>query len=602
VSRVFVLYLFSLTLRSAVLAAVVGLVLFRSKSVVLRHAALTVTLFLMFLMPVADALMPATLVSSAVPEIVPIQSFRLITSSAQTAAVVPEETVKASQAMDWWRLSMVLIVIVACALLFRFARAYFLIRRLRRNSRSVFCSTWEDLQASTRPGFRGVSIRESSEVTVPLTIGFWRPLLILPAHWRSWDEWTQRAVLMHELTHVRREDWGIAMMAAIAKCVFWFNPLAWWLERKLSSLAEQASDEACVRFFGDPQRYAKTLLHFAAAARHGYRWIGGVSMAQHKISLRIERILELVQPGPGTLSRAGWATIALIALPTLVVLGSPQSGGEPIPLLPSLELRQFLPQVPAPPQTTSATVQQAAPAPGQQPAPPQSGVAAQGNPVSPAPAQGVPNPGTAPPAVNPDLVGEIRLILAPVEGAAGGQVQSPFGQNRYPGTAVWNVRNTAAPNAWGSNPNAFSFALSGINGRNLLFENSAGGTYSYGCADCSVLVWDSGVGTPSASTAAGIIFRLSPDGKSVSATCRATECQALVSMPNGVLGNQMAYTMRGSETTTYGAVQGTGAANSTLTCFSIFGNLKQDGTAFTSADCPGGTAVVPSRIFFSVKR
>lgn len=614
VSRVFVIYLFSLTLRSAVLAAVVGLVLSRSKSVPLRHATLTVMLFLMLLMPVGDALMPPALVSNTVPEIVPLQSFLLVTApGTQAHALLPGQTVKAPQATDWWALSMVLILIVAFALLVRLARAYCLIGRLRRDSRAILCSAWEELKAGTGSGFRGTSLRESSAVTVPVTVGFWRPLLILPVQWRSWDDWTQRAVLTHELTHVRRRDWGIAMVAAFAKCLFWFNPLSWWLERKLSSLAEQASDEACVRLFGDPQRYAKTLLRFAVAARHGYRWIGGVAMAQHKISLRIERILTLAQPGPGTLSRTGWTVLVLIALPTLAVLGSSQSRREPIPLLPSLELRQFLPQVPAPQQTVSAIVQQPSPAPAREPSPPRTGTISQGNPISPATPQDVPNPGTpAPAAVNPDLVGEIRLILTPIEQAAPEgrvRIQTPFGAT-YTGTAVWNVRDGAIVRSgwssnvsWSTNPNAFFFALTGIDGRNLLFENSSGGSYSYGCSDCSVLVWESGVGLPSASAQPGIIFHLSPDRKSVSATCRAVECQVAAPLGSGAFTTSaMISTMRESETRTYGVAQGPGAGNANLTCFSIFGNVKLDGTPFTDADCPGGAAVVPSRILFSVRR
>jgi hypothetical protein len=209
------------------------------------------------------------------------------------------------------------------------------------------------------------------------------------------------------------------------------------------------------------------------------------------------------------------------------------------------------------------------------------------------------------------------LILSPISPGAPqgqGQIQTPFGE-RYTGTAVWNVRNDAAsPNAWGSNmnwngfgSNAFAFALTGIEGRNLRFENSSG-TYSYGCADCSVLVWESGVGTPSASTNPGILFHLSSDGQSVSATCRATECQ--VATPVGsraFAASVMLSTLRESETRTFGVVQA-GAAydvragQGNLVCFSVFGNVKLDGTPFTPADCPGGTAVVPSRIFFGVTR
>ena len=59
--------------------------------------------------------------------------------------------------------------------------------------------------------------------------------------------------------------------------------------------------------------------------------------------------------------------------------------------------------------------------------------------------------------INPDLVGEIRIILAPVDAEQGRgngqiQIQTRSGTNRYTGSAVWNVRNSALnANLWDNN-------------------------------------------------------------------------------------------------------------------------------------------------------
>lgn len=61
--------------------------------------------------------------------------------------------------------------------------------------------------------------------------------------------------------------------------------------------------------------------------------------------------------------------------------------------------------------------------------------------------------------INPDLVGEIRLILTPVDvevGRGNGTIQysTRSGTNRYSGSAVWSFRNTALdPNSWINNRN-----------------------------------------------------------------------------------------------------------------------------------------------------
>ena len=63
----------------------------------------------------------------------------------------------------------------------------------------------------------------------------------------------------------------------------------------------------------------------------------------------------------------------------------------------------------------------------------------------------------SPTTINPDLVGEIRLILSPVDAELGRgnsqiQIQTRSGTNKYTGSAVWNVQNTALnANTWGNN-------------------------------------------------------------------------------------------------------------------------------------------------------
>ena len=52
----------------------------------------------------------------------------------------------------------------------------------------------------------------------------------------------RRAVLAHEFAHIRRNDTLISALARLVKSVFWFHPLAWWLSRKVSELAELSCD------------------------------------------------------------------------------------------------------------------------------------------------------------------------------------------------------------------------------------------------------------------------------------------------------------------------------------------------------------------------
>src|SRR5262249_43702282 len=70
--------------------------------------------------------------------------------------------------------------------------------------------------------------------------------------------------------------------------------------------------------------------------------------------------------------------------------------------------------------------------------------------------------------ITPDLVGEIRLIVSPVDaeigrGNAQVQIRTRSGTNRYNGSATWNVRNSAFDaNTWTNNHTAYTDPISGV--------------------------------------------------------------------------------------------------------------------------------------------
>ena len=623
-NRLFLLYLAGLVLRSLILGALGTIVLIFSRRVEFRHAVWAVILLLIALMPIADQLLPRTFVPPPIPEIIiPIQTFIIPAPQSTAQPVVrSERSQSVSNTMDWWPLAVILMGSVTLAFLTRFAFGLRQVVRIRRASQPIENALWNEWRQR-----HDAVLAQSDQVRVPFTVGFRKPFVILPSGWQSWEDSKLRHVLMHEWTHVTRRDWAIASFAAFVKCMFWFNPLVWWIEKRLSSLSEQASDEASVRFSGDPQGYAETLLQFAAAARQGDRWIGGVTMAQHKISQRIERVLAFQRPGRGVLSRTAWVALVVMSLPVLYLSAASQVAqvSPAIPGLPVIAPLQFPITEPAAPAVSPAlaTAVLQAPAPPadspavatavlQAPVLAQPAVSARAVPP-PLALQNPTSPGTpVPGVVNPDLVGEIRLILTPVDSpVAPGQVQLQ--------TNVWTIRNTALdPNTWANN-NAFAFVLTGIQARTLQFEGPNSGSFSYGCPNCAFVVWESGVGLPAANTSPGIVFQLSSDGKRLTATCRAAECQAVgrgdlvqrvVPLVQIIPGQAGAVTstsapvlvsrLTNSESWTFPVLRDSTGIRS---CFSVFGSVKADGTPFTDADCPSSVSVGPtSTITFSVRR
>jgi beta-lactamase regulating signal transducer with metallopeptidase domain len=103
----------------------------------------------------------------------------------------------------------------------------------------------------------------SAQCAAPVTVGWLWPVVILPEEWQSWPETKLDAVLTHEREHVRRRDPLVQWLALLNRSIFWFHPLSWWLERKLSDLAEEACDAAVLRRGHNPLDYSQYLIDLA---------------------------------------------------------------------------------------------------------------------------------------------------------------------------------------------------------------------------------------------------------------------------------------------------------------------------------------------------
>jgi hypothetical protein len=136
----------------------------------------------------------------------------------------------------------------------------------------------------------GCNVRISNTVSTPVTFG---STILLPADCINWDTAKRQAVLSHEKSHIDHRDFVVLLLASLHRAVFWFNPLSWWLLRRLTELSEIISDDAAVAVLRDQHSYAAILLDIAGSARPAT----GVAMARpHTVRRRIERFLAAAVP------------------------------------------------------------------------------------------------------------------------------------------------------------------------------------------------------------------------------------------------------------------------------------------------------------------
>ena len=109
----------------------------------------------------------------------------------------------------------------------------------------------------------------SDRVSVPMTWGVFRPVLVLPAGAKAWPDQELRSALEHELAHIAHRDAARRWLGTLVCAVWWPHPLVWLAARAWRLEQERSCDDAVIRAGSDAQRYATQLLDVARTARLG---------------------------------------------------------------------------------------------------------------------------------------------------------------------------------------------------------------------------------------------------------------------------------------------------------------------------------------------
>ncbi|MEM9996403.1 MAG: M56 family metallopeptidase [Bacteroidota bacterium] len=162
-----------------------------------------------------------------------------------------------------------------------------------------------------------VRLLRSERLSVPVTWGAFGPVLILPAEADDWTAERRRAVLAHELAHVRRRDVLWQWVAQLACALHWYQPLAWMAYRRLLAEREHACDDAVLRAGTRPSAYADVLLDVARAVQRREP-MAALAMAPMARRSQLEgRLLSILDP---SLDRRALSRVLLTVLGAVTLL------------------------------------------------------------------------------------------------------------------------------------------------------------------------------------------------------------------------------------------------------------------------------------------
>jgi beta-lactamase regulating signal transducer with metallopeptidase domain len=208
------------------------------------------------------------------------------------------------------------------------------LRRLLTRARQApgdFVSIVEDLAVNV--GVTAPQVRFSADISTPLVCAFGLPVLVWPAsRLASLRDNALRAVILHELAHLARRDHLVGWLELVAGCLWWWNPLFWYVQHQLRETAELACDAWVMALIPEGRRdYARALVDLAELDFRGCRAALALGVAEGSKNLFERRLVMImgtrVRHRMGIFGILGTGLLALAALPGCT---AGQAGDEPL--------------------------------------------------------------------------------------------------------------------------------------------------------------------------------------------------------------------------------------------------------------------------------
>ncbi len=263
----------------------------RRASAAARYFTWTCALAALLAVPTLSLLLPAWNLRASMPQT------RSVAVQAATAEAAPvyAAPVRAKRTIPWPAMIWLAGALIALA---RLGAGHLRLALCLRRAKPIGAPEWVAAcsEASAQIGLRrAIKLWRSGETDVPLTCGVFRSAVVLPDASEEWDAERRHVVLLHELTHARRMDPLLWLMARVAAAVYWFHPLAWLAVARFRREQERSCDDAVVRAGAGRSAYAGHLVDLARSVAPSRAYAAALGMAA--TSDLEHRVRALLDPG-----------------------------------------------------------------------------------------------------------------------------------------------------------------------------------------------------------------------------------------------------------------------------------------------------------------
>lgn len=245
-----------------------------------------------------------------------------------------------------------------------FVHVHYIRKQKNLTENSLWTKKVELLSAKLKV-LKKVSLYFSEHVQIPLTIGYFKPIIIFPiALINNLDTEQVEAILMHELAHIKRHDYLLNILQCIMETILCFNPFVWLISKIIRQEREYCCDDMVMEEEYNNFTYSKAL--FIIAQQNNQDYVLAMASANQKKYPLLNRIkrLNTMETNNSLPKFHLLVIVAVAAIGTLLAWGVPQySTAKTIahkftkavmqPFMPEVEpappVKAALPPPPAPP-------------------------------------------------------------------------------------------------------------------------------------------------------------------------------------------------------------------------------------------------------------
>ncbi len=166
-----------------------------------------------------------------------------------------------------------------------------------------------------------VKVWLSDLVTAPVTVGFLKPMIILPlAAVNQLTPQQIEAILLHEMVHIQRFDFIVNLLTKIIHTFLYFNPFVKAFNKLIEKEREKHCDEMVLQFQYDPYGYASALLLLEKSAQQRHQLALAATGKKGELLTRVEAILGIDKKKKFTARKLTGVATALLFLLTINVV------------------------------------------------------------------------------------------------------------------------------------------------------------------------------------------------------------------------------------------------------------------------------------------